>query len=287
MEFTLLSYGNFIFNKLFKNYGKNVKTWYNVANFNRRKAIIVKKTYLECLKKLRIFRKSLIEDIDKKRGKLYFTWLRDKTEKVINEKDDNYIYRNVITYTLPKYVITQYTFNKSNKTIKNIINKNYNYKENKYTFSNTKISIDDVKKLMKYVIFKRGNVVWLDFGFNIGNEFGGMHPAVILKNFDNDLFVVPISSKKPPEYVKIEQDFKNKRISEEKCQKQKRAITEIIELSKINGFRNMLRWARITRMKKVSILRVNFSGTIGTLDGNDMNAIAEKISIELGNKKAK
>jgi len=246
----------------------------------------VKKAYLECLKKLRIFRKSLVEDIDKKRGKLYFTWLKDKTEKVITEKDDNYTYRNVITYTLPKYVITQYTFNKSNKTIKNIINRNYDYKENKYTFSNAKISIEDVKKLMKYVLFKRGNVVWLDFGFNIGNEFGGMHPAVILKNFDNDLFVVPISSKKPPEYVKIEQALKDKRITEEECQKRKIDITEIIELSKINGFRNMLRWARITRMKKISILRVNFSGTIGTLDGSDMNAIAEKISIELGDKKA-
>lgn len=182
----------------------------------------MKKAYLECLKKLRTFRKSLVGDIDEKRGKLYFTWLRDKTEKVINEKDENYIYRNVITYTLPKYVITQYTFNKSNKTVKNIINRNYNYKENKYTFSNTKISIDDVKKLMKYVLFKRGNVVWLDFGFNIGNEFGGMHPAVILKNFDTDLFVVPISSKKPPEYLKIEQALKDKRITEEDCHKQKK-----------------------------------------------------------------
>ena len=66
----------------------------------------MKKAYLECLKKLRIFRKPLVEDTDKKRGKLYFTWIKDKTEKVINEKDDNYIYRNVIAYTLPKYVIT-------------------------------------------------------------------------------------------------------------------------------------------------------------------------------------
>ena len=135
------------------------------------------------------------------------------------------------------------------------------------------------------VLFKRGNVIWLDFGFNIGNEFGGMHPAVILKNFDNDLFVVPISSKKPPEYIKIEQDLKDKKITKDECQKRKEAITEIIELSKINGFRNMLRWARITRMKKISMLRVNFSGTIGTLDGIDMDAIAEKISTELGNKK--
>lgn len=247
----------------------------------------MKKAYLECLKKLRTFRKSLFEDIDKKRGKMYFTWLKDKTEKVMNEKDENYIYTNVVNYTLPYYVITQYTFNKSNKAIKNIIKKNYSFKENKYTFNNPKISVDDVKLLMRYVLFKRGNVIWLDFGFNIGNEFGGMHPAVILKNFDNDLFVVPISSKEPPEYIKIEQDLKNKKITKDECKKRKETITEIIELSKINGFKNMLRWARITRMKKISMLRVNFSGTIGTLDGIDMDAIAEKISIELGNKKTK
>ena len=244
----------------------------------------MKKAYLECLKKLRIFRKSLVEDIDKKRGKLYFTWIKNKTERVINEKDNNYIYTNVINYTLPNYVITQYIVNKSNKIIKDIIKKNYTFNENKYTFSNPKISVDEVKKLMKYILFKRGNVIWIDFGFNIGNEFGGMHPAVILKNFDNDLFVVPISSKKPTEYIKIEQDLKNNKITEEECQKRKNDITEIIELSKINGFRNMLRWARITRMKKISMLRVNFYGTIGTLDGVDMDSIAKKISIELGNK---
>lgn len=167
------------------------------------------------------------------------------------------------------------------------IKKNYSFKDNKYTFSNSKISTNDVKLLMKYILFKRGNVIWLDFGFNIGNEFGGMHPAVILKNFDNDLFVVPISSKKPPEYIKLEQDLKNKKISEEEYKERKNAITEIIELSKINGFRNMLRRARITRMKKISMLRVNYSGTIGTLDGTDMDKIAEKISIELGNKQIK
>lgn len=247
----------------------------------------MKKAYLECLKKLRTFRKSLFEDVDKKRGKMYFTWLKDKTEKVMNEKDENCIYTNVVNYTLPNYVITQYTFNKSNKAIKNIIKKNYNFKENKYTFNNPKISIDDVKLLMKYILFKRGNVIWLDFGFNIGNEFGGMHPAVILKNFDNDLFVVPISSKKPSEYLKIEQDLKDKKINEFESQKRKNDVTEIVELLKINGFRNMLRWARITRMQKISILRVNFSGTIGTLNGTDMDIIAEKITLELGNKKTK
>ena len=28
----------------------------------------------------------------------------------------------------------------------------------------------------------RGDVVWVEFGFNIGEEFSGRHPAVVLKN---------------------------------------------------------------------------------------------------------
>ena len=60
----------------------------------------MKKAYLECLKKLRTFRKSLFEDIDKKRGKMYFTWLKDKTETVMNEKAENSIYTNVVNSTL-------------------------------------------------------------------------------------------------------------------------------------------------------------------------------------------
>ncbi len=244
----------------------------------------LKKEYLECLQKFRQFRKTLLLEAEQKRGKLYFSWIKEKTDKVINEKDESYIYKKVIEDTLPKYVITQYTYNKSSKLIKNIINSNYTQNNGKYIFNNTNISVNDLKMLMKYILFKRGNVVWIDFGFNVGNEFGGMHPAVILKNFDNDLFVVPISSKKPSEYVKIEEKLANNELSKKEYDNKKEAITEIVEIFNINGFRKMQRWARITRMKKISILRVNFSGTIGTLEGKDMDIIAEKISLELGNK---
>jgi len=143
--------------------------------------------------------------------------------------------------------------------------------------------VEDIKILMKYVLFKRGNVVWIDFGFNVGNEFGGMHPAVILKNFEKDLFILPISSKKPIEYIRIEKELEDGKITVQESKKQKNELTEIIELDKINGFKKMLRWARITRMKKVSILRVNFSGTIGTLDGNYMDSISNKICLEFNN----
>lgn len=48
----------------------------------------------------------------------------------------------------------------------------------------------------------------------------------------------------------------------------------------MDRFKNMTRWANITRMKKVSILRLNFNGTIGKIDGKYLSIINEKIGLE-------
>lgn len=240
----------------------------------------MKKAYLECLKKLRTFRKSLVKDIDRKRGKLYFTWLTDKTEKIINEKDENYIYQNIVKYSLKNFKIDDFSYKHADKKLKKVINNNYMLKKNYRNFNNTKISYNDAMLLTRKILLKRGNVVWIDFGFNIGNEFGGMHPAIILKNFDKELFVLPVSSKKPIEYTMIEKKFEDGIISEEECKKQKEQVTEIIQLDNIVGFKEMTRWANITRMRKVSILRLNYSGTIGRIDGKYISIISKKISEE-------
>ena len=50
----------------------------------------MKEAYINSLKQLRNFRKSLKIDKDIKRGKLYLTWIKDKTEIIENEKDENY-----------------------------------------------------------------------------------------------------------------------------------------------------------------------------------------------------
>ena len=237
----------------------------------------MKEAYIKCLKKLREFRKSLNKENDLKRGKLYFTWIRDKTKKIENEKDIAYIYKNIVQYTLKNYKIDKYNYERLNKQLKNIVKNNYTLKKNNYIFNNTNISKEDTMLLTKKVLLKRGNVVWIDFGFNIGNEFGGMHPAIILKNFDNEIFVLPISSKKPKEYKKLEQDYHNKKITLEEYIKKKGQITEIVQIDKIYRFKDMIRWANITRMKKVSILRLNFNGTIGKVDGKYLSTINEKI----------
>ncbi len=240
----------------------------------------MKNTYVKCLRVLRNFRKCLNTENELKRGKLYFTWIKDKTEKIENEKDEEFIYNNIIQYALKNYKIDKYTYERLDKKLKNIVNDNYILKNNSYIFNNINISKGDVLLLAKRILFKRGNVVWVDFGFNIGNEFGGMHPAIILKNFNSELFVLPVSSKRPKEYIKIEQEYKNGKITLEECKKKKTKITEVIQIDNIYRFKDMIRWANITRMKKISILRLNFNGTIGKVDGRYLSIINEKIGLE-------
>lgn len=240
----------------------------------------MKKTYLECLKKLKVFRKSLLNDIDRKRGKLYFNWIRNKTEMVMNEIDETYIYKNIVKYTLKNYKIDNYNYERLTDSVKKAVDRNYTLKDKNYIFNNPQISYDDTILIMKKILFKRGNVVWIDFGFNIGNEFGGMHPAVILKNFEKELFVVPISSKKPKEYIKIEQDFKDKIITEKECKNRKEQINSILQIDNIFRFKEMTRWVDVTRIKKVSLLRLNYQGTIGKISGEYISSLSNKISKE-------
>ena len=51
----------------------------------------MKQIYLKCLKKLKQFRKMLKTDKDIKRGKMYFSWITEKTDKIKNEQNPLYI----------------------------------------------------------------------------------------------------------------------------------------------------------------------------------------------------
>lgn len=49
--------------------------------------------------------------------------------------------------------------------------------------------------------YKRGDIVYADFGFNVGAEFGGIHYAVVIENNNNkangNIIVVPLTSLDP------------------------------------------------------------------------------------------
>ncbi len=63
------------------------------------------------------------------------------------------------------------------------------------------ISFESKFNPRKLISYKRGDIVFVNFGFNIGAEFGGEHYAVVIDNKNNHnsstITVVPLSSFKP------------------------------------------------------------------------------------------
>ena len=120
----------------------------------------------------------------------------------------------------------------------------------------TKIIINSpkfIEKSKKCII--RGDVVWVEFGFNIGEEFSGRHPAVVLKNGGKTLLVLPITSKQPTE--------------------KQLASKTYVELSKIYNFKSMRRWVNIFNINPISIERIDFSKKKGNIKGIDLDNISK------------
>ena len=125
---------------------------------------------------------------------------------------------------------------------------------------NTKTILINNEKLFKKpdnINIRRGSVVWVDFGFNIGDEFGGKHPAIILKVSGKKAFVLPLSSKTPknpnePMYVKVEN---------------------------VKRFKNMVRWGNVLNITGVSIQRIDFSNIPGSVKGEVLDEISNSIKI--------
>lgn len=81
-----------------------------------------------------------------------------------------------------------------------------------------KIIIDWLNKWSSYIIkettfkseclpyFKRGDIVYIEFGFNIGVEYGGIHYAVVIEGNNNkksgSIVVVPLTSYNPSDTSK-------------------------------------------------------------------------------------
>lgn len=76
---------------------------------------------------------------------------------------------------------------------------------------NTYLRNEETYDYSKHIVYKRGMVVEVDFGFNIGAEYGGHHKAVILHKDSaraKTVVVVPLSSVKEGQTVhKLDADL--------------------------------------------------------------------------------
>lgn len=89
-----------------------------------------------------------------------------------------------------------------------IINKNLSFKFSyldEWLYKKSKLLLNESVELesdkkVKYRVYKRGTIIRVDFGVNLGSEMSQVHFAIVLNQFDNPnnnvLTVIPLTSKK-------------------------------------------------------------------------------------------
>lgn len=221
-----------------------------------------------CKSSIELFKNTVkMEDIESvKRGVKYFNWTERKSKKVITEKDDIEI---PIDYLPQKITTIEYKNNAEPET-KIIIDKYYKQKFNKRDNKNEyvkdselikNISNFESNKIANDLIFRRKNVVWVNFGFNIGTEFGGDHPAIILKKSGSNLIVLPLST------------------SEKSIDYENPKPHQVIVPHVYGNFEKIKRWTSVHRLKTISLKRIELSN-YGNVHKDVMEKINESISKE-------
>lgn len=128
--------------------------------------------------------------------------------------------------------------------------------------------------------FKRGNIVLVKLGFNIGKEFGGRHYCIVLRDSsvnNKRVLILPITSKKPSDY----EAFKN---------------SSYIEFDKIKGMNaekdnqsptGHKRWVNIYNIRSVSKSRIIYpiDRGIQNMTKGQMREISSRIISQIALRK--
>ena len=135
-----------------------------------------------------------------------------------------------------------------------VLGKYYYRREGAYIKKNIVIDNTDAIYLLRNMVLIAGKVVWVRFGYNVGREFRGFHPAVILKNIGECLLVAPLTSGA--------KDINN---------------SKHIDISKVYGFELRDRYTDITRIVPASVYRVDLNNKIGNIPREKLTEIKSAI----------
>lgn len=105
--------------------------------------------------------------------------------------------------------------------------------------------------------YQRGQVLFVDLGFNVGSEFGGDHPAIVLlssRATNNKVFVLPLTSKEP-----------------------KHIFSHHLHFTKIPGLWKDSEWASVYEIRYVSKLRTRLASE-SLVSGEILDMISDKIA---------
>lgn len=136
--------------------------------------------------------------------------------------------------TMARDTLIKLSRNTNNKKFKQIGKSDY--------FRAKNFERENCNQIKSYYKYKRGTIVFVDFGVGIGNEFSLPHFAIVLNNKDNPknglLTVVPLSSKNKKGYVDLGKDLINNLI-ETVCDDLKIIIDTIESVKEIHRIYNL------------------------------------------------
>lgn len=153
------------------------------------------------------------------------------------------------------YTTKTRTKNQIEKIENSITNYKYAYKSNYNKFSNLGNWLEKESKIFKNEAnninnnkpnFKRGEIIKVDFGINIGSELSNTHFAIVLNNDDNtivdNITVIPLSSKKGYKRIPVGKLLKPFSKKDNKYDKETYAlITQITTISKKKIFKDNIK----------------------------------------------
>lgn len=104
--------------------------------------------------------------------------------------------------------------------------------------------------------YRRGQVIWVDFGFNVGHEFGGDHPAIVLVDAspkNPKVLVLPLTSKQP-----------------------KKQFAHHVHVGKVHGLKPD-HWATVYEIRSVDKLRTRVDTHASPVPGAVLDLISNAI----------
>jgi len=219
--------------------------------------VAAKDNLINCQNALERFLYSIItektlpdEEVLKSRAE-YFKWIEIKTNIIDNENSF------ALPYNVIPNKISEYVYNYLHMEKREVVRKYYE-KDNKtgsliISVKKNNIPLKDLELLVHSLTLRRGNVIWVNFGFNIGREFRGKHPALILKNAKDTIIALPLSSQLP---INL-------------------AIN--VEIDTVYGLPLIKRWGNILRITPVSIMRIDFDSPVGSVKNAVLREISDKV----------
>lgn len=186
-----------------------------------------------------------------KRINLYIEWITEQCKYFEREQGPLRVHERILPKTINSYIRT------TSDSKLELLFQTYYFEFAPNTWKRNEVMLDsaDLEYLIRKIVLVPRNVVWVDFGFNVGMEFGGPHPAIIIRNFHDTLLVAPLSSGNANPESNIE-----------------------VDIPMVYGFQLRLRMSNVCRVRNISIHRVQFHEPSGSVHSKTFTKSVQSIS---------